>query len=44
MDVNDFKISIIEIPNLSKKYTFDADVIGSVWVFDALKNYSHKLL
>jgi len=44
MEVEDFDVSIMEIPDLSEKHIPDADVIvaGSSWMLDALKNYSYR--
>ena len=44
MEVEDFDVPIMEIPDLSEKHIPDADVIvaGSSWMLDVLKNYSYR--
>ncbi|OQX78628.1 MAG: hypothetical protein B6D56_08500 [Candidatus Omnitrophica bacterium 4484_70.1] len=45
MEVEDFDVPIIEIPDLSEKNIPKADIIvaGSSWMLDVLKNYSEEI-
>lgn len=44
MDVDDFDVPIFEVPDLNEKHIPTADIIiaGSVWMLDAVKNFSAK--
>ena len=44
MEVNDFNLPIIEVPDLNEKHIPDGDIIiaGSVWMLDAVNSYSSR--